>query len=125
MTREEKKQVRIRNAEKKGLRRDKHRNAKTRRSKDSTWAKKNSATHFGNKLHTVQGTDLPPMIPGLISAYPAFPVTGTKDIQAVTAGISMQPWIRHQENISLPLNRQGEISESSGSVLSERDHTLS
>ncbi len=34
-------------------------NAKTRRSKDGTWTKKNSVSHFGNKLHTVQGTDIP------------------------------------------------------------------
>lgn len=59
MTREEKKQARIRNAEKKRIRREDRRNAKTRRSKDGTWAKKNSVSHFGNKLHTVQGTDLP------------------------------------------------------------------
>jgi IS5 family transposase len=59
MTREEKRQARIRNAEKKRIRREDRRNAKTGRSKDGTWAKKNSVSHFGNKLHTVQGTDLP------------------------------------------------------------------
>ena len=32
---------------------------KTRRSNDGTWTKKNSVSHFGNKLHTVQGTDIP------------------------------------------------------------------
>ena len=31
----------------------------TRRSKDGTWTKKNNSSHFGNKLHTVQGTDIP------------------------------------------------------------------
>ena len=26
---------------------------------DGTWAKRNNRSHFGNKLHTVQGTDVP------------------------------------------------------------------
>ena len=59
MTREEKRQAKIRNIEKKRLRREESKYGKTRRSKDDTWAKKNSTTHFGNKLHTVQGTDIP------------------------------------------------------------------
>ena len=33
------------------------RNAKTRRSKDSFWAKKNSSSYFGYKLHTIQGVE--------------------------------------------------------------------
>ncbi|EQD74984.1 IS5 inactivated transposase, partial [mine drainage metagenome] len=56
---EEKKTARIKAAEKKRLRRDERRSADTRRSKDGTWAKKNNASHFGNKLHTVQGTAIP------------------------------------------------------------------
>jgi IS5 family transposase len=59
MTKAEKKEAKIRAAEKKRLRREERRSAKTRRSKDGTWTKKNSASHFGNKLHTVQGTDIP------------------------------------------------------------------
>ena len=58
-TKEEKRQARIRNAEKKRLRREERRDGKTRRSKDGTWTKKNAVSHFGNKLHTVQGTDIP------------------------------------------------------------------
>ena len=59
MTKEERKAAKIRASEKKSLRREERRSAKTRRSKDGTWTKKNSASHFGNKLHTVQGTDIP------------------------------------------------------------------
>ena len=59
MTKEEKRQAKIRNAGKKRLRREERKDANTRRSKDGTWTKKNSTTHFGNKLHTIQGTDLP------------------------------------------------------------------
>jgi len=59
MTGEEKRQARIRKAEKKRIRREERKDGKTRRSKDGTWTKKNNASHFGNKLHTVQGTDLP------------------------------------------------------------------
>ena len=59
MTKEERKAAKIRASEKKRLRREERRSAKTRRSKDGTWTKKNSASHFGNKLHTVQGTDIP------------------------------------------------------------------
>ncbi len=44
---------------KKRGRRDKRKCSKTRRSKDGTWTKKNSASHFGYKLHTSQGTDIP------------------------------------------------------------------
>ena len=46
-------------AEKKRERRTERKQGKTRRSKDGTWTKKNSVSHFGNKLHTVQGTDIP------------------------------------------------------------------
>ncbi len=59
MTKEEKRQAKIRNIEKKRLRREERKYGKTRRSKDGTWTKKNSVSHFGNKLHTVQGTDIP------------------------------------------------------------------
>ena len=59
MTKVEKREARIKAAEKKRLRREERRSAKTRRSKDGTWTKKNNASHFGNKLHTVQGTDIP------------------------------------------------------------------
>ena len=48
MTKEEKREAKIRAAEKKRLRREERRSAKTRRSKDGTWTKKNSASHFGN-----------------------------------------------------------------------------
>ena len=59
MTKEEKEQAKIRNAERKRMRRDERRNAKTRRPRDGTWTKKNHTTHFGNKLHTVQGQIFP------------------------------------------------------------------
>jgi len=59
MTREEKRQARIRKAEKNRMRREERNDGKIRISKDGTWPKKNNASHFGNKLHTVQGTDLP------------------------------------------------------------------
>lgn len=59
MTREEKRQAKIMNIEKKRLRREERKYAKTRRTKDGTWTKKNSVSHLGNKLHTVQGTDIP------------------------------------------------------------------
>ena len=59
MTKVEKREARIKAAEKKRLRREERRSAKTRRSKDGTWTKKNNSSHFGNKLHTVQGTDIP------------------------------------------------------------------
>ncbi len=59
MTKVEKREARIKAAEKKRFRREERRSAKTRRSKDGTWTKKNNASHFGNKLHTVQGTDIP------------------------------------------------------------------
>ncbi len=52
ITEEEKRHAKIMSAEKKRMRRDEPRNERTGRSKDGTWAKKNSATHFGNRLHT-------------------------------------------------------------------------
>ncbi|EQD28385.1 transposase IS4 family [mine drainage metagenome] len=55
MSREEKRDAKIRSAENKRLRRS----AKTRRSKDGTWVKKGDRSYFGDKLHTVQGTDMP------------------------------------------------------------------
>ena len=33
---------------------DERKNSKTRRSKDGTWTKKNSRSHFGYKLYTIQ-----------------------------------------------------------------------
>ena len=59
LTKEEKKQAKIRAAENKRQRREERKHSKTRRSKDGTWAKKGSRSYFGNKLHTVQGTDMP------------------------------------------------------------------
>ena len=59
ITKEEKRQAKIRNIEKNRMRREERKDGKTGRSKDGTWAKKNSVSHFGNKLHTVQGTDIP------------------------------------------------------------------
>jgi len=42
-------------AAEKRMTREERKDGKTRRSKDGTWTKKNNASHFGNKLHTVQG----------------------------------------------------------------------
>jgi IS5 family transposase len=41
------------------LGREERKYEKTRRSKDGTWTEKNSVSHFDNKLHTVQATDIP------------------------------------------------------------------
>ncbi len=63
LTKNEKRQAKreagVRAAEKKRIRREERKNAKTRRSKDGTWAKKGNKTHFGDKLHSVQGTEMP------------------------------------------------------------------
>ncbi|EQD55073.1 transposase IS4 family protein, partial [mine drainage metagenome] len=59
MSKEEKRDAKIRSAENKRLRREERRSAKTRRSKDGTWVKKGDRSYFGDKLHTVQGTDMP------------------------------------------------------------------
>ena len=59
LTKEERKQAKTKAAEKKWERRTERKQGKTRRSNDGTWTKKNSVSHFGNKLHTVQGTDIP------------------------------------------------------------------
>ena len=59
MTGEEKRQARIRNIEKKRLRMEERKYGRTRRSKDGIWPKKNSVSYFGNKPHTVHGTDIP------------------------------------------------------------------
>ena len=59
ITKEEKKQAKIKAAKKRAEKRDERKYSRTRRSKDGTWSKKGNATHFGNKLHTVQGTDIP------------------------------------------------------------------
>ena len=58
MAREEKRQAKIRNSERKRMRREERKDGKTRRSRDGTWVKKNNRSHFGNRLHTVQGTDI-------------------------------------------------------------------
>ena len=39
------------------IEREERRNAKTRRSRDGTWTKKNSKSYFGFKLHTIQGAE--------------------------------------------------------------------
>lgn len=59
MTKDERREAKIRNAHKKQERREERKHAKTRRSKDGTWAKKGVRSYFGDKLHTVQGTDYP------------------------------------------------------------------
>ena len=59
MTRAEKKAAKIRAAEKKRIRRDERKSARTRRSRDGTFAKKDSKTHFGYKLHSSVGVDIP------------------------------------------------------------------
>ena len=59
MTRAEKKAAKIRAAEKKRLQRDERKSARTRRSRDGTFAKKDSKTHFGYKLHSSVGVDMP------------------------------------------------------------------
>ncbi len=59
ITRDERKDARIKAAEKKRLRKEERRNAKTRRSNDGNWTKKNSTSHFGNKLYSVHETVLP------------------------------------------------------------------
>ena len=45
---------RIEKESKKKEREEERRNARTRRSKDGTWAVKNKKAHFGHKLHTSQ-----------------------------------------------------------------------
>ncbi|MHB1440125.1 MAG: transposase [Cuniculiplasma sp.] len=47
----------IENEQKKKAREEERKNAKTRRSKDGTWTVKNKSSHFGYKLHTIQGSD--------------------------------------------------------------------
>jgi IS5 family transposase len=48
---------RIEKEQKKKEREEERRNAKTRRSKDGSWAVKNGKAHFGYKLHTLQAVD--------------------------------------------------------------------
>jgi IS5 family transposase len=48
---------RIEKEQKKKEREEERRNAKTRRSKDGSWAVKNRKAHFGYKLHTLQGVE--------------------------------------------------------------------
>jgi IS5 family transposase len=59
MTEAEKKAAKTKAAEKKRLSREERRSARTRRSKDGTFAKKDSRTHFGYKLHSSVGVDIP------------------------------------------------------------------
>ncbi len=59
MTKEERRQAKIRAAENKRQRKEERKYSLTRRSKDGTWAKKGSVSHFGHKIHTEQGTDVP------------------------------------------------------------------
>ena len=47
---------RVEKDQKKKDREEERKNAKTRRSKDGTWAVKNKRAHFGYKLHTIQDT---------------------------------------------------------------------
>jgi hypothetical protein len=44
------------------LKREVHREGKTGRSKDDTWTENHNRSHFGNKLHNVQGKDIPLII---------------------------------------------------------------
>ncbi|MCL4480605.1 MAG: transposase, partial [Candidatus Thermoplasmatota archaeon] len=48
---------RMEKEQKKKEREEERRNARTRRSKDGTWAVKNKKDHFGHKLHTSQTVD--------------------------------------------------------------------
>ncbi len=59
MTKEEKRQAKIRAAERKKQRRDERKYSSTRRSKDGAWPKKGSRSYFGNKIHSAVGTDMP------------------------------------------------------------------
>ena len=58
MTREEKRRAKTVAAEKKRRAWEERKHSNTRRSKDGTWSKKNSVSHFGYKIHSLQGTDL-------------------------------------------------------------------
>ena len=59
LTKEERRQAKVRAVENRRIRRDERKYYKTRRSKDGTWSKKGNRSHFGYKLHTDQGTDVP------------------------------------------------------------------
>ena len=58
-TREEKRREKTAKAEQKRLRREERKEAKTRRSKDGTFAMKDGRTHFGYKIHNSVGIDIP------------------------------------------------------------------
>ena len=58
-TREEKRRAKVMASEKKRQAAEERKCSRTRRSRDGTWSKKGSASHFGFKMHTAQGTDLP------------------------------------------------------------------
>ena len=60
-TRAEKRAEKMAKAEQKRLRREERKEAKTRRSKDGTFAMKDGRTHFGYKIHNNVGVDLPLM----------------------------------------------------------------
>ncbi len=59
MTKAQKKAAKIKASEKKRLSKEERRSAKTRRSKDGTFTKKDNRTHFGYKLHSSVGVDIP------------------------------------------------------------------
>jgi IS5 family transposase len=58
-TREEKRHEKTAKAEKKRLMREERKEAKTRRSKDGTFAMKDGRTHFGYKIHNSVDVDIP------------------------------------------------------------------
>ncbi|MHB8360150.1 MAG: IS5 family transposase [Thermoplasmataceae archaeon] len=59
MTKAQKKAAKIKASEKKRLSKEERRSSKTRRSKDGTFTKKDNRTHFGYKLHSSVGVDMP------------------------------------------------------------------
>ncbi len=54
-----KKEAKNPTVEKKRIRKEGKENAKTRRSNDGTWVKKGNRLHFGDKIHSLQGTEMP------------------------------------------------------------------
>ena len=59
MTGEEKRLAKVMAPERKRQAAEERKCSRTRRSRDGTWTKKGSASHFSFKMHTTQGTDLP------------------------------------------------------------------
>ena len=91
-------------AEQKRLRREERREAKTRRSKDGTFAMKDGRTHFGYKVHNSVGVDIPPIRQSVVTtaslhdahvdlSTPGTPFTGIRDVREHPVAASMQPWI--------------------------------